>query len=542
MAAPTASQLKEAGNALFVKQNYLGAHEQYTEAIAIDDKNAILYLDASSDARQATELDPGYAKGWSRRASAHDALMEWTDSVEAWEKALNALPKANLSGAEIKQKEQYTASLKAAKQRVEEASQTPAKVVYCNYLTEKFPWQMASEMMPELEAAGRSQYTSSAWVIFFAHKDFMEGITYMKQLKKVPVKGAPKGYGIVGHTDGLTCISNGIMRDMRVFHMDCNDWTKKYNDQVMFECEKYQAWPSESLEVVIQQAQERQKSKGWNDVRPALAVTVRSALHPNRSNGTLLIAGGSGWILRAVFDTNLRGAPHVSVELYKRVLELLDWGRQVWKNVSKDNRGAIFESTFVRGVRVLYLDTLMEAYLKDPGLNSKFPLETLFEEAKDLLDETLNNREPPSASPIDPGFFSSFIVYPAGDARAMIGFYHSQMAKYSINPLEKLDHLMKAGEAYSVAGITFPQDDEKHCWYLNCALSNFVTAAAPLTLVDLAASRIREAMPKMQRIWANSAMAKQGRDQTIEKMMKIVDAEMQLVREGKKTMRDRIGT
>lgn len=29
----------------------------------------------------------------------------------------------------------------------------------------------------------------------------------------------------------ITDISNGILRDSRVFHMDCPDWTEKYNRQ-----------------------------------------------------------------------------------------------------------------------------------------------------------------------------------------------------------------------------------------------------------------------------------------------------------------------
>ena len=35
--------------------------------------------------------------------------------------------------------------------------------------------------------------------------------------------------------------------------------------------------------------------------------------------------------------------------------------------------------------------------------------------------------------------------------------------------------------------------------------------------------RIREAMPKMQRIWAHSALAKQGRDAMIETALRIAE-------------------
>jgi hypothetical protein len=48
MATPTASQLKDEGNALFVKKDYPLAHDRYTEAIAIDGQNAVLYANRSA--------------------------------------------------------------------------------------------------------------------------------------------------------------------------------------------------------------------------------------------------------------------------------------------------------------------------------------------------------------------------------------------------------------------------------------------------------------------------------------------------------------
>jgi len=37
------AKLKDEGNALFGKQDYVGASQKYSEAIALDDKNAVLY-------------------------------------------------------------------------------------------------------------------------------------------------------------------------------------------------------------------------------------------------------------------------------------------------------------------------------------------------------------------------------------------------------------------------------------------------------------------------------------------------------------------
>ena len=63
--------------------------------------------------------------------------------------------------------------------------------------------------------------------------------------------------------------------------------------------------------------------------------------------------------MRAIFDSQLKQAPQIAVERLKETLELLHWGRQIWRDVSKDDKGVVFESTFVTGVKSIYLETLM---------------------------------------------------------------------------------------------------------------------------------------------------------------------------------------
>lgn len=48
MSEPTAVQLKDEGNELFKKQDYVGAIIKYTEAIGLDDKNAVLYANRAA--------------------------------------------------------------------------------------------------------------------------------------------------------------------------------------------------------------------------------------------------------------------------------------------------------------------------------------------------------------------------------------------------------------------------------------------------------------------------------------------------------------
>jgi hypothetical protein len=110
---------------------------------------------------------------------------------------------------------------------------------------------------------------------------------------------------------------------------------------VQFEVQKTNAWVDVGPEVVIKEAQERLCRQGWDILRPALSVTVRA------------------WIMRGFIEGGLR-AHLVALEFLGYALEVLDWGRQAWKNIPNEVRGTIFKSTFIRGVRSLHMRALME--------------------------------------------------------------------------------------------------------------------------------------------------------------------------------------
>ncbi|KAG2059304.1 hypothetical protein BDR06DRAFT_949330 [Suillus hirtellus] len=135
----------------------------------------------------ATEIDPGYAKGWSRLAASQDALE--MRSAEAWQKALNALPKTNLSPAEQRQKDQYGAGLNAAQTRGKTSNNRCLAPI--NLDDGNLPWKIATKMLPELRkaAAGLEKLSSSAWVISYAYDEFTKGVECMNQLKLIPQPG-----------------------------------------------------------------------------------------------------------------------------------------------------------------------------------------------------------------------------------------------------------------------------------------------------------------------------------------------------------------
>ncbi|ELQ76383.1 TPR repeat-containing protein [Trachipleistophora hominis] len=97
-----AESLRKEGTELFKKGDYEGALNKYTEAIEKDPQNKVLYSNRSAcyaklnkneegivDAEKAVELDPNYAKAYSRLGS----FYYYTDPVKSahyYEKALES--------------------------------------------------------------------------------------------------------------------------------------------------------------------------------------------------------------------------------------------------------------------------------------------------------------------------------------------------------------------------------------------------------------------------------------------------------------------
>ncbi|TDL21882.1 hypothetical protein BD410DRAFT_771211 [Rickenella mellea] len=508
-AIENATKLKGEGNTLFGQQKYFEAFEKYSSAITFDQENAILwanraacnfhlkkYLDASSDAKKATTLDPTYAKAWGRLASASQELGSWQLAVSAWKSALGSLPAQNLSSSELKQKDQYATALANAENVVREREGRVAQTL--NYRDgtgagrDKLPWVRAEKMLPELRLMGREGFNSCAWVIVPAAKELAEGMEMLKDLKTHTGPGGRQM--LLGRLGAIERITNAIIREERVFHISDPNFQDLYRKQVMFEAQVRNAWTDAGPESVISEAQERLNTKGWDDVRPALSLTVRA------------------WIFRAFLTSGLDQTHGPAVEFYQNAVDLLERGRKIWSNVPDDQRGAVFSETFVRGVKAQLVDCYMQAYNSKPGKDADFPLERMATLANDLIEDAEKNMPDQNASPgWDRDEINAFYLYPKGTGYAVKGFYHMQMAKYMVDGEEDIhQQIVNAAESYRDAAKSYPHDDEKRYWYYNCALGALWRGHAPLGMTLPVCEVIREGLPKMRRIWEHSQLALGG--------------------------------
>ncbi|KAJ7592878.1 hypothetical protein C8J56DRAFT_929713 [Mycena floridula] len=503
-----AARFKDEGNALFAKQKFVEACAKYTEAIDFE-PSAVLYanraacrlntkeyLAACDDSKMAIQLDPSYAKAHARLATAHDYMNAPWQSVLEWGSAVDALRKDNLTTAEIKQKAQYEAGLMAARKNLMR-SETPRNAAEFLPIVEErdtmnLPWYQAYAVIPKLRSEGK--LSSSAFVIAEAHQDFASGIQAMKEAHWV-------GKALVGRIGAIADISNAILRDDRIFHIKDQNWISMYNLQVQLEATKTNAWIDSGAETVIKQAQERLASGGWDNVRPALATTIRC------------------WILRGFLDSGLDQNHTVFVEFMNNAAEVIVAGQKLWKDVSREERGTVFDDTFLRGVLNMQLDALMKAYnaKSSPDIND---LEVLKAKAETLIRLVEDSPAPLFGSRQEPGFINSFWHYPKGRAHTMIAFYHKKMAETTKDQMKKEDHLQEASVGYLTAATCYPLDDENHAFFIACALQNAVASGpAPLGVFINMLDRLHIAIPAFQPIWKHSITAMQGRDDIIKSSM-----------------------
>ncbi|KAK0479769.1 hypothetical protein IW261DRAFT_1608046 [Armillaria novae-zelandiae] len=469
MSEETATRLKEEGNALFIQSKFDEALVKYTAAIELDGSNAILWanrsachlsmkrhLDAVGDSRKATELDPMYHKAWARLATANDALKEYLPSSLAWQCALNALPTENLTLTQKQQRQEYQKRLYESTGRLHHKASGGDRSADTRYYGDgdgQQPWEVAREMIPALEVSGNT--SSSPWVLHGAYKEFAEG----------------------GEENGFQHLVNGLIREDRVFHMEKEaPWISAYNRLRTFEHARHDPWLAAGPDCLKREAPSRLAEKGWDVVRPDIDLTIRF------------------WVLRGKIEGALDGNVVSQNEYYGRCLEVVEWRRELWKDVPASVRSEVFDEFFIRGLRNLYLQSILQYH--DLNRQGTKLAEKLAAEANIPLKSL--ETDPAPGDDADPGFKLSFYDYCRGSAYACKAFFYSDLAKRGSSAEQ---NFQLAGEYYLQAADAYPVDSEHHYYYLNSALQHLyhrtgVTARRALDIL----AQFRESVKESKKI------------------------------------------
>jgi tetratricopeptide (TPR) repeat protein len=249
----------------------------------------------------------------------------------------------------------------------------------------------------------------------------------------------------------------------------------------------------------------------------------------------------SSWFLQAFVCTQVQQYV-VAIELYRQAVEILEWGRQKWNDVPSKERGSMFDLTYIRAVKRMYITALIEvckfpklrkftthlpvpirqAYDAQGKSNSQFKLEDAVKLANEIIaDVKANPPAPDIKGPANWGALLSFWAYPAADAHAVLGYYHMQAGlRQETNVAEARKHFAEAANHYLKSAGTFPKDDEKHpcesgCrlrWhfvysrnrgadFLSIAVKAFWHRRAPLRLTLPLCERVREGLSNAEYLW-----------------------------------------
>ncbi|PPQ99536.1 hypothetical protein CVT24_005326 [Panaeolus cyanescens] len=485
-----AESLKALANELYSKKDFKGAYQKYTEAIKADGTNAIYYanraaaslgmqqfMNACTDADKAIELDPKYAKAHARYAAGHAGLGRFETAAKSWRRALALLPQVDsqLSPTERKLKEQFEAELSKA----ETNAKAPLKdaIGLGQDEVSKTPWHRAIAEEQNLRAEENAN--SSGWLMIHAYREFSEGVDAMKSLKVVKKDGRQ---GMFGRLDCIVNISNGLMREPRVFHINSPDWFEKLNNQIMFEVGRSGGWSNVGPKVIMEDAPKRLRKGGWESVRPAISTTVRA------------------WIVSGCLSSRMSNQSGPAYEFFSRAIELLEWGRIMWKDVSTEERGVVFERSFIRGIKRMKLESMIAILVSKE--NCSFTKKKVADEALHIIEDAEAN--PPQGT-LDPGFVLSFWVYPRAEAMAAIGWYHIQSGFASTTAETAKTAFSEAHKFYLRASQALPPDEENTFQYLYVALEALWFAGESLQKQLPLLSDLDTTGQKIMRFWAMSS-------------------------------------
>ncbi|CAE6377525.1 unnamed protein product [Rhizoctonia solani] len=529
---PLAS-LKAEASELFKNGDSKGAKRVYTRAIAHTDldphEKAVLYCnraaaemklrrfeDAISDSKRSVEADPNYSRGYERLATAQLGLHRYNDAYESYGKAIALLGAiAEPSSADIARKVKIEQALAEAQRK-----EAGPDVLLIRNATGNMPWDKAAALRPSMSASDGT--CTSAWIILEAHELFNKGCEALWELQRTETS---EGTAIHGRLGAVVDITDGLLRDERAFHMTTPDWKDRYGYQAQYEAMEYNAWINQADEATImREVRERVAGPGWEDVRPALDLTVRA------------------WIMHAFL---LRSIPdyNTAVHLLQKVQRFLTWGDHQWPDVPTSQRGVIFEHTFRRSVKRLYLHTLYQAIINNPSPNSPFSLAELKNTSAAILEDV--EQHPPESEnkeKLTPGYIAAYWLYPTAEALIIDGFYHMQLALTSVpvDPVKQKANFRLAYEKYLSGAERFPKDDENHAYYLKSALECLMESGATLTETLPLMERVRKATPLMKNIWETSGMALCGRDAALQAVISFEEGVQKQLKDGTLTMNDSV--
>ncbi|KAA8896191.1 hypothetical protein FN846DRAFT_783928 [Sphaerosporella brunnea] len=410
---PTESQLKQSdewkqkGNVAFRAKNFTEAFASYTEAISLNPQSQTLYSNRSAallslgrlplalnDAKRAVELDPKWAKGYRRKASVLDAMKRFREALVVYEEAI-VVTRADpsLSDEQKKKEEAEVKKLMIALNKKLNAKPAHPAVLLVPRDQYRAPGLL---IVRESERRVQQGEQFGLWPpigscfrrLWIAEMQFHNALIHLNEFNTVemPVSGMPGPQQVIfGRLQTLEELTTAMIEDIRVGRLDMES-LGKLNLCLQLEQQRRNAigpniTPKEAIAEYARRLTEPPSGRslpefarsggsgsvlasGWDYVRPALQLSIRSSL--------------MGAFLKSVLAEDDNGTPE-----FRRCVELIEEARALWPDVDGSMRGRSLEETFLRQVKVHLGESLMVGY-------SRLPKDSPSSERTKILDEIIS--------------------------------------------------------------------------------------------------------------------------------------------------------
>jgi hypothetical protein len=308
-------------------------------------------------------------------------------------------------------------------------------------------------------------------------------------VRNVPYPHIPEGQPVIfGRLQTLEELTTAMVEDIRVARFDKPLIEKLQLCYKLEQVRRDAIGPNIPSKKVIEIYNERLQNEinaaermhvgatGWDNVRPALQLTIRSCL----MNGLLK------------FITNC--SPYGTLD-FSRCVELIETAREIWRDVDGGVRGRTLEETFLRHVKVHLGEALIRLYLENLHSYSTETKETHLNEIINigewLVESFENNPMPPEEEKYNApagevgwwGIYYTHFVAPLAKGYSFIGFANfrrgTEIAQIPLDYIDKGKRgplacspslLGIAAINYAKAAAWMPPDDPDRANALWCSV------------------------------------------------------------------------
>lgn len=188
---------------------------------------------------------------------------------------------------------------------------------------------------------------------------FQNALNSLHQFSEGQIPGAAPGTrAIFGRVQTLEELTTAILEDIRVARFDAVALNKLRLCYALEQQQRNAIGPNLTPKDTIAKYNQRLTQArvlhglndpigGWNSVRPALQLSIRTALMNGCINKALDVPGSD--------------EPE-----FRRAVDLIEEARRMWPMVDGVIRGRTLEETFLRGVKILLAEALIKSYNYSP--------------------------------------------------------------------------------------------------------------------------------------------------------------------------------